>query len=114
LALVLIFLIVYQRQVFAGGRMRSALGKARGQALRLSLGLEFLWWCAKTGTTAPPTHISISAITEAARAGGDETSRRICCGRPDNSCMHTGIDYQNRSLIEALSHCQMIDTNAVR
>jgi hypothetical protein len=31
------------RQTFAGGRMRSALGKARGQALRLSLVLEFLW-----------------------------------------------------------------------
>jgi hypothetical protein len=55
------------RQAVAGGRMRSALGKARGHALRLSLGLEFLWWGAETGMTAPPTRISVDAILEAAR-----------------------------------------------
>jgi hypothetical protein len=56
------------RQTFAGGRMRSALGKARGQVLRLSLGLEFLWWCAeKDSMAAPPTRISVNAFAEAER-----------------------------------------------
>src|SRR5262249_30356813 len=33
-----------RRQKDASGLLRSAYGKARGQALRLSLNLEFLWW----------------------------------------------------------------------
>jgi hypothetical protein len=56
------------RQRVAGGRMRSALGKARGHVLRLSLGFEFLWWCAEKDSMAgPPTRISANAFTEAAR-----------------------------------------------
>jgi hypothetical protein len=34
-----------KRQAEAIGLLRSALGKVRGQALRLSLILESLWWC---------------------------------------------------------------------
>jgi hypothetical protein len=55
------------RQTFAGGRMRSALGKARGQALRLSLVIEFLWWCGERGIAGPPTYISSAALAAAAR-----------------------------------------------
>ena len=56
------------RQRVAGGRMRSALGKARGHVLRLSLTLEFLWWCAEKDSMAgPPTRMSVNAFTGAAR-----------------------------------------------
>jgi hypothetical protein len=37
------------RQREAGPLLASALSKARGQALRLSLVLELLWWCAEEG-----------------------------------------------------------------
>ena len=47
--------------------MRSALGKARGQALRLSLVLEFLWWCAEPGIAGPPIRISAEAFSQAVR-----------------------------------------------
>jgi hypothetical protein len=46
----------------SGGLMRSALGKARGLALRLGLSLEFLWWVASHDGMAPPP----MAITERA------------------------------------------------
>ena len=42
--------------------MRSAFGKARGTALRLSLGLEYLWWCAKDGMDPPPSSIPPAAL----------------------------------------------------
>jgi hypothetical protein len=50
----------------SGGLLRSAFGKARGTALRLSLVLEWLWWCAKTGMTMPPDSISEAAFAAAA------------------------------------------------
>jgi hypothetical protein len=77
-----------ERQQEAGGLMRSALGKARGIALRLSLVLEFLWWCALDGIGAPPREISEKAFVAAAhfvvdylmpmaeRVYGDATVRR--------------------------------------
>ena len=55
-----------KRATNAGGLMRSALGKARGLALRLSLVLEFLWWCGEDGMSAPPTQISLKAFAAAA------------------------------------------------
>jgi hypothetical protein len=55
------------RQATAGGLMRSALGKARGLALRLSLVLEMLWWGAHEGMSAPPTVISEKALLGAAK-----------------------------------------------
>jgi hypothetical protein len=54
------------QQLAAGGLLRSAIGKARGQALRLALGLEMLWWCGEEGMTPPPVEISERAFTAAA------------------------------------------------
>jgi Protein of unknown function (DUF3987) len=49
----------------AGGLLRSAFGKARGSALRLSLVLEWLWCCAKADPL-PPDSISKEAFAAAA------------------------------------------------
>jgi hypothetical protein len=54
------------RRANAGGLLRSAYGKARGTALRLSLVLEWLWWCAQDGFALPPDSISERAFTAAA------------------------------------------------
>jgi hypothetical protein len=53
-------------RVEAGGLLRSAFGKARGMALRLSLNIELLWWCGKDGLVLPPSTISLAAFTAAA------------------------------------------------
>jgi hypothetical protein len=55
----------------AGGLLRSAYGKARGHALRLSLNLDLLWWCAKDSSEAPPTKISKRAFAAAASLMAD-------------------------------------------
>jgi Protein of unknown function (DUF3987)/Primase C terminal 2 (PriCT-2) len=55
----------------AGGLMRSALGKARGQALRLALVFEYLWWCAEDGMAPPPDAISERAMAAAATLVAD-------------------------------------------
>jgi hypothetical protein len=60
-----------ERQETAGGLMRSALGKARGTALRLALVLEHLWWCGTDGMAPPPTVISERAFTSAAHLVAD-------------------------------------------
>jgi len=54
------------RKEIAGGLLRTAYGKARGQALRLALNLEFLWWCAEGGMAAPPMTLSPGAFAAAA------------------------------------------------
>jgi hypothetical protein len=59
------------RQGSAGGLLRSALGKARGTALRLSLVLELLWWCAEDSMSAAPATISARAFVAAARLVAD-------------------------------------------
>jgi hypothetical protein len=46
--------------------LRSAIGKARGQALRLALILELLWWCGEQGMMPPPSQISARAFAGAA------------------------------------------------
>ena len=51
----------------AGGLMISALGKARGLALRLSLVLEMLRWCGEKGFVSPPTEISVEAFLAATK-----------------------------------------------
>src|SRR5205085_6921949 len=53
------------RQQNAKPLLRSALGKARGQALRLSLVLELLWWCGEESVAPPPTRISPCAFAAA-------------------------------------------------
>lgn len=55
-----------ERQAQAGGLLRSALGKARGQALRMSLVIELLWWCGEDGMAPPPAQISARAFAAAA------------------------------------------------
>jgi hypothetical protein len=59
------------RQQNAGPLLRAAFGKARGQALRLSLVLELLWWCGADGFAPPPTRISPRAFAAAAALIGD-------------------------------------------
>ena len=60
-----------QRQQHAGGLLRSAIGKARGQALRLALVIELLWWCSKDGMAPPPSEISACAFAAAATLVAD-------------------------------------------
>jgi hypothetical protein len=55
----------------SGGLLRSAFGKARGSALRLSLVLEWLWCCAKGGIVLPPDRISEEAFAAAATLVGE-------------------------------------------
>jgi Protein of unknown function (DUF3987) len=55
-----------ERQSNASELLRSALGKARGQALRLALILEMLWWSADNRIAPPPTLISARAFSAAA------------------------------------------------
>jgi hypothetical protein len=55
-----------QKEVTAG-LMRSAIGKARGLVLRLSLVLEYLRWCGEDGYAAPPDTIREDAVSAAAR-----------------------------------------------
>jgi hypothetical protein len=52
-------------QFRSSGPMRSAFGKARGQALRLALVIEMLWWCSDEGTSPPPRFISTKALRAA-------------------------------------------------
>jgi hypothetical protein len=59
------------RQEAAGGLLCSAYGKARGQALRLSLVIEFMWWCGQDGMAPPPAEITARAFTAAAHLLGD-------------------------------------------
>jgi hypothetical protein len=54
-----------ERQQAAEPLLRSALGKARGQALRLSLVLEFLWWCGQESALPPPSRIGPRAFVAA-------------------------------------------------
>jgi hypothetical protein len=53
-------------QTSAGGLLCSAYGKARGQALRLALVLEYMWWCGEDGMAPPPVEITARAFTAAA------------------------------------------------
>jgi hypothetical protein len=52
------------RERKACGLLKSAYGKVRGQALRLALVLEYLWWCVDGGPE--PTRISCAAMEAAA------------------------------------------------
>jgi hypothetical protein len=55
-----------QRRETTAGLTRSAIGKARGLVLRLSLVLEYLRWCGEDGYDAPPSVISDDALHAAA------------------------------------------------
>jgi hypothetical protein len=60
-----------ERQSSAGGLLRSAFGKARGTALRLSLVLELMWWCGEDGMAPPPNAVSARSFAAAALLVGD-------------------------------------------
>lgn len=51
----------------SAGLLRSAYGKARGLALRISLTLELLNWCADGGLSTPPTQISPESLAHACK-----------------------------------------------
>lgn len=55
-----------RREVTVSGLMKSAIGKARGQALRLALILEYLWWCGAADPGPEPAEISAAAMQAAA------------------------------------------------
>jgi hypothetical protein len=52
------------RERGAHGLLKSSLGKARGQALRLALVLEYLWWAADPHAQEPQ-HVSLRAMQAA-------------------------------------------------
>jgi hypothetical protein len=54
------------RENIASPLVKSSLGKARGQALRLSIVLEYLWWSATPAETPEPGEISLAAMQAAA------------------------------------------------
>jgi hypothetical protein len=60
-----------RQQQEAGGLLRSAFGKARGLALRLSLVLEMLRWCGCEGMAPPPTEIGEEAFAAACHLVAD-------------------------------------------
>ena len=53
------------REHASAGLMLGALGKARGQAVRLALVLEHLWWSSSTSPSLAPTCISAAAVEAA-------------------------------------------------
>jgi Protein of unknown function (DUF3987) len=55
----------------SGGLLRSAYGKARGAALRLSIVLEWLWCAGKADMPMPPDSISKEAFVAAATLVGE-------------------------------------------
>jgi hypothetical protein len=77
------------RQATAEGPLRSAFGKARGQALRLALVIEMSWWCGEEGMSPPPTRVSTRAFDAASRLVGDyfmEMAVRVY-GNAGGSCL---------------------------
>jgi hypothetical protein len=54
-----------QRQPHSGPLLAAAFGKARGQALRLALVLELMWWCGEEGVSPPPSRIGSQALSAA-------------------------------------------------
>jgi hypothetical protein len=53
------------KETTTAGLLLSAYGKARGHALRLSLVLEYLWWCGLYDRTVEPTQVSVAAAQAA-------------------------------------------------
>jgi hypothetical protein len=63
--------LMQERKETTTGLMRSAIGKARGLVLRLSLVIEHLRWCGKDGYEAPPDTIREDAVCAASRFVSD-------------------------------------------
>ena len=62
-----------QLQHSTGGLLRSAYGKARGLVARVSLVLEYLWWCGGEADIPEPASISAKAFYAAAYMIADYT-----------------------------------------
>jgi hypothetical protein len=84
--------LMQKRKETTTGLMRSAIGKARGLVLRLSLVLEYLRWCAKDGWEEPPGTITEDAVCAAARFVGEyvlpmaeRTYNDAACTETDNN-----------------------------
>ena len=54
-----------RKETTVSGMLQSAYGKARGHVLRLSLVLEYLWWCGRHDGSWEPTEVSVAAIRAA-------------------------------------------------
>ena len=59
--------LLQDQKEMAGGLMCSSIGKGRGLALRLSLVLAYLDWCASDGYDAPPASITRPSFLRAAK-----------------------------------------------
>jgi hypothetical protein len=66
-----------QRQTHAGGLLRSAIGKARGQALRLALLFEMLWWCGADGSSGLAAILEDASVVVSVSAAIRDTSRDV-------------------------------------
>jgi hypothetical protein len=60
-----------EQQETAAGLSNSAIGKARGLVLRLSLVLEYLHWCAEDGYSASPEVIGEHTLLAAIKFVGE-------------------------------------------
>jgi hypothetical protein len=63
--------LMQERKETTTALLRSAIGKARGLVLRLSLVLEYLRWCGEDGYAAPPDTITEDALIAAAKFVSD-------------------------------------------
>ena len=84
------------QQQNAAGLLRSAYGKARGLALRLSLNLEMLRWAAVPGYTPPPTTISEEALAAACDLVAPHRGARHVNKKPRINPMETLCGAKNR------------------
>jgi Protein of unknown function (DUF3987) len=78
-----------EQQASAGRFSRAALGKARGQALRLSLVIEMLWWCGQDGSSPPPTRICSRGLATATELIGNyflQMAERVYADTPNSTC----------------------------
>jgi hypothetical protein len=78
-----------EQQASAGRFSRAALGKARGQALRLSLVLEMLSWCGREGSSPPPSCISADTLGTATELISNyflQMAERVYADTPNSMC----------------------------
>jgi hypothetical protein len=59
--------LMQERGEATTGLLRSAIGKACGLTLRLSMVLEYLYWCGEDGYGAPPDRVAEDTLIAAAR-----------------------------------------------
>jgi hypothetical protein len=84
--------LMQERKETTTALLRSAIGKARGLVLRLSLVLEYLRWCGEDGYAAPPDTITEDALIAAAKfvseyviPSAERTYSDATCSEADNN-----------------------------